>query len=846
MVMCSSVVLLMIVLALDAAIITSAVLHTPIAEEEAHALLSWKRSLSHFSNASDLHSWNNMSSPCIWGGTVCNEEGSITVINLPKQALKGDLMHFNLSAFPNLAVLTLSDNKLNGSIPSLIGNLSKLTVLDLSINVLVGSIPAEIGHLSKLINLRDLRLRNNTLEGGIPSTLGKLENLLKLDLSRSFLSTDASNVTNSSIPSELSQLARLQLLDLSQNRLAGSLPSQLGQLQSLNILYLYSNHLIGRIPSSLGQLRNLRVMSLQNNLFDGEFPKELCELTRLHELRLSTNQLNGPLPPQISQLKSILILDVSYNSLIGPIPLELTSLIELTQLYLRYNRINSSILNELGQMLQLELLDLASNNLIGPIPSTLGSLTKLTHLFLQNNRINGSIPKDLWSLPNIEQIDLSQNRLVGRIPKDYCNMEINPPVINLTNNMLTGPVPSDTENSSPQLFREHLCLKVQNSPSSEIVHHKGSTKTVMLRGIIIGISLVAVCMVSVLFWALVFLFYKQRMSNKQIGAAARKHGNIFSIWNYDGVIAYEDIIDATENFDFKYCIGVGAYGSVYKALLPSGQVVALKKLHNWERENSTFDRSFANEVQVLTKIRHRNIVKLYGFCCHPRCSFLVYEYLEKGSLFEILRDEAEAEKLNWKKRVNIIKGISKALSYMHHHCSPPIVHRDISSNNILLDSKFEAHVSDFGTARLLQPNSSYRTVLAGTFGYIAPELAYTMVVTEKCDVYSFGVVALELVLGKHPADLLSLLSSSTYHNIKLKDVIDPRVPLLTDQQSAQSVASVVAIAITCIHSNPRSRPTMQHVFNELIVQGSKFSESFCQISLGQLSNLEITKNENKR
>ncbi|KAK9116797.1 hypothetical protein Sjap_015744 [Stephania japonica] len=324
-------------------------------------------------------------------------------------------------------------------------------------------------------------------------------------------------------------------------------------------------------------------------------------------------------------------------------------------------------------MLQLEVLDLASNNLIAPIPSTLGSLTKLTHLFLQNNRINEAT---CWK-------DTKGLLQYGNHPP--------PPVINLTNNMLTGPVLSDTDNSSPQLFCEHLCLKVQNSPSSKIVHHKG-----------------------------IFLFYKQRMSNKQIGAATRKHGNIFSIWNYDGVIAYEDIIDATENFDFKYCIGIGAYGSVYKALLPSGQVVALKKLHNWERENSTFDRSFANEVQVLTKIRHRNIVKLYGFCCHPRCSFLVYEYLEKGSLFEILRDEAEAEKLNWKKGVNIIEGISKALSYMHHHCSPPIVHRDVSSNNILLDSKFEAHVSDFGTARLLQPNFSYRTVLAGSSGYIAP------------------------------------------------------------------------------------------------------------------------------
>ncbi|KAK9116808.1 hypothetical protein Sjap_015755 [Stephania japonica] len=192
------------------------------------------------------------------------------------------------------------------------------------------------------------------------------------------------------------------------------------------------------------------------------------------------------------------------------------------------------------------------------------------------------------------------------------------------------------------------------------------------------------------------------------------------LWNYDGQIAYEDIIREIEDFDIKYFVGVGGYISIYRALLQSGKVVALKKFHNWERENLTFERSFTTKIQILTKIRHRNIVRLYEFCCHTRCAFLVYEYLEKGSLFVVLAEEVEAVVLDWKRRINLIKGISSALSYLHHDCSPPIIHRDISSNNILLDSEYEAHVADFGTARLLDLDSSNQTILASTYGYIVP------------------------------------------------------------------------------------------------------------------------------
>ena len=123
---------------------------------------------------------------------------------------------------------------------------------------------------------------------------------------------------------------------------------------------------------------------------------------------------------------------------------------------------------------------------------------------------------------------------------------------------------------------------------------------------------------------------------------------------------------------------------------------------------------------MLTEIRHRNIVKLHGYCLHKRCMFLVYQYMERGSLFCILSDDVEALELDWPKRMNIIKSIAHALSYMHHECIPVIIHRDISSNNILLNSELEAFVSDFGTARLLDPDSSNQTLVVGTYGYIAP------------------------------------------------------------------------------------------------------------------------------
>ncbi|XP_058082390.1 MDIS1-interacting receptor like kinase 2-like [Magnolia sinica] len=175
---------------------------------------------------------------------------------------------------------------------------------------------------------------------------------------------------------------------------------------------------------------------------------------------------------------------------------------------------------------------------------------------------------------------------------------------------------------------------------------------------------------------------------------------------------------------------------------------------------------------------------------------------------------------------------------MHHDCTLPIVHRDLSSNNVLLNSELEASVSDFGTARLLIPDSSNWTTLAGTYGYIAPELAYIMRVTEKCDVYSFGVVALEVMMGRHPGELISSLSSPNKEDTLLKDMLDQRLfdPTV---EVAQEVVFAVSMSFACIRLDPDSRPTMHHVAQELSVGGPSFSlEPFHVVTLRQLMNLK--------
>ncbi|KAL7111112.1 hypothetical protein ACP275_05G067500 [Erythranthe tilingii] len=581
---------------------------------------------------------------------------------------------------------------------------------------------------------------------------------------------------------------------------------------------------------------------------------DLLAFRHIARIDLSGMWLTGGIPPEIGALSKLTYLNFSRNYFTGNLPFSLSNLTKLQSLDISYNSFGGAIPSGIGNLTSLVALDLSNNYWInGSLPSTLGRLTRLESLKLNDNQLKGFFEAGISKLPSIKTIDLSGNLISEQIPFDlgyYANAHSLS--INLSHNNLYGTVPKSLSNlRNIDLSYNDLEGRVPFGVwyalpegsflgNDRLLPPRDSTTRAFDTREILPLALFFAYLFSAMFIVFIYYYFKGKKTTPL--KPDLNHGDIFKIWNYDGKIAYEDVIEATQDFDITHCIGTGGYGSVYRAQLPMGKVVAVKKLHRFEGENPTFDACFRNEAKVLSEIRHRNIVKLFGFCLHKRCMFLIYEYMEMGSLFCVLRDSDEAVELNWAKRVNIVEGIARALSYMHHHCSPPILHRDISTSNVLLNSKLDAFVSDFGTARLLDPDSSNQTLIAGTHGYIAPELAYTMAVTEKCDVYSFGVVALETMFGSHPGDFLTsvLMSKLKFpQNLMLKELLDKRLPSPDDEdlKAARDVVRVVRIALTCVSSDPKSRPSMSRVCDELDVRGPPLPMPLRSISMSHLMHI---------
>ncbi|XP_027187515.2 uncharacterized protein [Cicer arietinum] len=802
---------------------------------------------------------------------------SLRTIKLLQNKFSGPIPS-SIGNLSNLRTLLLSKNSLNGSIPSTIGNLTKLILLSLCENQLYGSIPSSIGNL---VNLERLCLSQNNLFGPIPSTFGNLTKLTFLllymnKLNGSF-SSSMNNITNLQslqisdndftgtlpqhiclggsltnfsannnhfsglVPISLKNCSSLVRLNLEENMLSGNISNDFGVYPNLSYIFLshnnfygqllsnlISNNLIGlmishnnlsgTIPLELVQAPKLQSLQLSSNHLIGKIPKELCNLTSLYELSISDNELSGTIPIEIGSMQGLQILNLAGNNLSGLIPKQVGDLLKLVQLNLSINKFMEEIPLEFSRLQSLENLDLGGNLLSGEIPKALGKLQKLNTLNLSHNKLIGTIPSNFEDMISLTSVDISYNQLHGSIPNNTAFLKA--PYEALRNNKgLCG-------NASKLL------------PCHELSHKKSKNKSVVLALFItLSILFLLAFLVGVslcIHWKRARKFQKQSTEEEE-----QQTQDVFSIWSYDGKMVYENIIEATEDFDDKYLIGEGGSGSVYKANLPSGQVVAVKKLHaEVDKDNQNF-KAFTYEVQALTQIKHRNIVKLYGFCSHSRHSFVVYEFLEGGSLDNVLRNETQATMFDWKKRVNVVKGVTNSLYHMHHGCSPPIVHRDISSKNILLDLEYEACISDFGTAKILNLDSHNSTTFAGTYGYAAPELAFTLKVNEKCDVFSFGVLCLEIIMGKHPGDLISTLFSSSEapraYNLLLKDVLDQRLPF-PENSVAKDVILIAKMAFACLNESPRSRPTMEQVYNMSVMSKSPSMETFHIITLGQLLN----------
>ncbi|XP_045796189.1 probable leucine-rich repeat receptor-like protein kinase At1g35710 [Trifolium pratense] len=780
-------------------------------------------------------------------GSIPHELGfltNLTTLDLSQNQIKGD-MPLSLGNLTKLTHLILYKNFLLGEIPSSLGNLKKLESLDISNNKIEGSIPLELGFLRKLTSLY---LSFNRLNGNLPISITNLTQLESLDISSNFLT--------GSLPSNLGQLSNLQLFWLNNNSFNGTFPISLNNLTQLEYLDISKNFLTGSLPSNLGQLSNLQLFWLNSNSFNGTFPITLNNLTQLEFLDISHNYLTGSLPSNLGQLSNLQFLLLNNNSFSWTFPISLNNLTKLEYLDMSYNFLTGSLPISLRNFSQLKTLNISHNFLLGTLHSNLFPFTyNKASIDLSHNNISGEIPS---TLGDFQQLLLNRNNLSGTIPQSICNVSY----VDISYNYLRGPIPfcvhpsavignKDVCNNtscdhiyfqdfvSENKFYFQPCSPIfqpcppvfQPSPPpkkiNKVNHHVAIFLPILIVLILAFSSLVC------------FKLCNNSTKKKNGNTTTTKNGDVFCIWNYDGKIAHDDIIRATEDFDMRYCIGTGAYGSVYKAQLPCGKVVALKKLHGYEAEVPAFDESFRNEVKILSEIRHRHIVKLYGFCLHKRIMFLIYQYMEKGSLFSVLYDDVEAVEFNWRKRVNIVKGVASALSYLHHDCTTPIVHRDVSSGNILLNSEWQPSVSDFGTARLLQHDSSNRTIVAGTIGYIAPELAYTMVVSENCDVYSFGVVALETLLGRHPQELLSSLQLASTQSMKLCEVLDQRLPFPNNGMVLLDIIRVVVIAFACLNFNPSSRPTMKRVSQSFASELTPLTIPLSEISMQQLMSQEF-------
>ncbi|GMH26203.1 hypothetical protein Nepgr_028046 [Nepenthes gracilis] len=280
---------------------------------------------------------------------------------------------------------------------------------------------------------------------------------------------------------------------------------------------------------------------------------------------------------------------------------------------------------------------------------------------------------------------------------------------------------------------------------------------------------------------------------------------------------YQELFDATNGFSAKNLLGEGGFGCVYKGCLADGREVAVKQLKIGGGQG---EREFKAEVEIISRIHHRHLVSLVGYCIFESRRLLVYEYVPNDTLHHHLHGK-DRPVMDWATRIKIAAGAARGIAYLHEDCHPRIIHRDIKSSNILLDNNFEARVSDFGLAKLaMDADTHVSTRVMGTFGYLAPEYATSGKLTEKSDVYSFGVVLLELITGRKPVDATQPLGdeslvewarpwlSHALETGKFEGLVDPR---LGKNYVESEVFRMIEAAAACVRHSSTKRPRMRQV-----------------------------------
>ncbi|GKV31595.1 hypothetical protein SLEP1_g40272 [Rubroshorea leprosula] len=711
-----------------------------------------------------------------------------------------------------IARRSLNSNNFGGQIPPSIGNLSNLYLLDLTDNQIEGPIPVSnetTPGLDMLVNTKHFHLGQNQLSGEIP------EQIFSSNMSLIHVLFDSNKLTGP-IPSTLGLVQSLQVIRFDNNSLSGSVPSNLNNLTSLQELYLSNNNLNGSLPSFIG-MSDLNNLDLSNNTFS-----------------------TSVIPTWVSSLSSLTTLWMENTQLQGEVPVNLFSLPNLQTVGLKRNQLNGTLAIGKGFSNQLHLIDLQKNLISGfngiegydiqiiladnPICEEKLATTTYCVVSQSNSTSLYTTPASncLPATCSSDQTSLMQFFQSNNLPVDSVSLRVSTIAFIFSNQFYQPP---------SNLYGPYYFIGDAYNHFSDATNSPKSTTGIIIGAVVGGFMLLLLSLL-----VGVYAFRQKKKAKR-----ASLESNPFAHWDVKKssesipqlkgarCFSFEELKKYTNNFSEANDIGFGGYGKVYRGTLPNGELVAIKRAQQGSMQGG---QEFKTEIELLSRVHHKNVVGLLGFCFEQGEQMLIYEYVPNGSLYETLSGKSGII-LDWSRRLKIALGAARGLAYLHELANPPIIHRDIKSTNILLDQRLTAKVADFGLSKLISDTEKghVTTQVKGTMvsafmhplqwdnkGYLDPEYYMTQQLTEKSDVYSFGVLLLEMITGRRPIERgkyivreVNIAMDKTKDLYSLRQILDPAIA----DTSLKGLETFVDLAMSCVEESGADRPTMGEVVKEI-------------------------------
>ncbi|KAB2601362.1 LRR receptor-like serine/threonine-protein kinase [Pyrus ussuriensis x Pyrus communis] len=789
-----------------------------------------------------------------------------------------------LGSMTTLQALGLESNLFSGTVPPELGNLVNMEILYLRANNLTGELPLALTNMTKL---RVLEIGSNYFTGRIPDYFQSWKDLQALEMEASGF--------EGPLPSSLSALNNLTDLRISDLSGESSAFPNLSNMTGMNKLMLRSCNITGEIPEYISTMTSLTVLDLSFNRLEGSIPN-FANIMQLATIYLTSNLLTG-LPDWIKNRDSRYNIDLSYNNFSqNSVPNSCRETFNLFRsFYSRNNAILSNCLLPCSKdRYSLHINCGGNQTTIGNIKYEEDEASGGAAKFFQNSANWGFSSTgdfaDVWSsdsdyiannisilrMNNSElyktarlsplsltyyarclangnytvklhfaEIVLRDNRSYYGVGRRVFNVYIQEQLV-----LEDFDIEKEAQGVDKEVIKVFKAVVSVKTLEIRFQWAGKGTTNVPKRGIygslISAISVqsdfdppddskrkkfIVIGVVSPLF--LIFLILGILWWKGCFGSRTTREQDLMGLDLQTGFFKFKQLKAATNNFDTANKLGEGGFGAVYKGELLDGTFIAVKQLSSKSKQGN---REFVNEIGMISALQHPNLVKLYGCCIEGNQLFLVYEYMENNSLAHILFGPDEGlKKLDWNKRQKICLGIARGLAFLHEESTLKIVHRDIKTNNILLDRDLNPKISDFGLAKLDEEEKTHiSTRVAGTIGYMAPEYALWGYLSDKADVYSFGVVALELVSGKNNIkyrpneNFVCLLDWALVlqQNGHLMKLVDRK---LGSEFNKEEAMRMIKVALLCANPSPALRPSMSAVVSMLegqtLVQEVKINPS---------------------